>query len=63
MDESPSSEADIPQSRNSTRFMELEGSCSQKPATCPYSEPDGSNPQTSTLFFQDPFLYYPPIYV
>jgi hypothetical protein len=32
--------------------VELEGSlsCSQEPATCPYPEPDESNPHLSPLF-------------
>jgi hypothetical protein len=36
--------------------MEPEGSlpCSQQPATCPYPEPNESNPHPQTLFPQDP---------
>ena len=46
-------------SRNSTHFLEPEGSLRhlQEPATCPYPEPDRSSP-----LLQDPFWYYSPIY-
>jgi len=44
--------------------MEPEGSLpySQKPATCPYPEPDQSSPGLSIQLLEDPFQYYPPIY-
>jgi hypothetical protein len=44
--------------------MEPEGSspCSQGLATCPYPEPNESNPQPQTLFQEDIFQCYPPIY-
>jgi hypothetical protein len=44
--------------------MEPEGTlpCSQEPSISPYSEPDEFNPYL-ILFLQDPFQYYPPIYV
>jgi hypothetical protein len=44
--------------------MQLEGSLpgSQEPATSPSPEPEESSPQLSTLFFQDSFYYYHPIY-
>jgi len=35
----------------------------QQPATCPYLEPDQTKPRRSVLFFEDPYLYYPIIYV
>jgi hypothetical protein len=41
-------------SRNSTHFIEPEGSLphSQVPATCPYPEPDQSSPCTPSHFFK-----------
>jgi hypothetical protein len=44
--------------------MEPEGSlsCSQEPATVPYPEPDESNSHPPTVFPEDQFQYYPPIY-
>jgi hypothetical protein len=44
--------------------MEPKGSLlsSQEPATDPYLKLDESIPHLSTLFTQDPFWYYPPIY-
>ena len=35
----------------------------QKPAACPYPEPDQSSPPPPILLLQDPFEYYRPIYV
>jgi hypothetical protein len=37
-------------------------SCSQKPATCAYSEPGKSSAHPSILRLSEPYLYYPPIY-
>jgi hypothetical protein len=37
--------------------------CSQEHATGPYPEPDKSSPHPHTLFIQERFQYYPPIYV
>jgi hypothetical protein len=31
---------------------------SQQPATCPYPEPDESNPQLPTIFIKDTFEYF-----
>jgi hypothetical protein len=44
--------------------MEPEGSLPflQELATCPYYEPNESNPHPQTLFSQDPAYCYPPIY-
>jgi hypothetical protein len=44
--------------------MEPGGSlpCSQQPSTGPYPMPDASSSNLPTLFPQDPFEYYPPIY-
>jgi len=36
---------------------------SQEPATCPYSETDQSSPCPAIPILEDPFHYYPPIYV
>jgi hypothetical protein len=47
MEQSPSWEVkSLSYSRNSLHFMEPEGSlsCSEEPATNPYTEPDASNP-------------------
>ena len=35
---------------------------SQEPATCPYPEPDQSNPNLHIPLLEDQFLYYLPIY-
>jgi hypothetical protein len=40
----------------------LEPEGSQEPATGPYPQPDESSSHPLTLFHQDPFSYYPPIY-
>jgi hypothetical protein len=51
-------------SRISQHFMELEGSlsCSQKPSTGLYPEPDKSEPPHPILSLQEPFKYCPPTY-
>ena len=47
----------------SSHFVEPKGSllCSQEPTTCPYSEPDESNP-IPILFFEYRFQFYLHIY-
>jgi len=51
-------------SRNSSHFIEPEGSSpqSQVPATCPYSQPARSSPYPHIPLPGDPSSYYPTIY-